>query len=71
MCLKVHWLPIPKIAYKNHIPAFHSSGKSRTVLILCGRSCKSFVALFAEDFDTPSEHVIDATIFWGLLPFER
>jgi len=70
--LKINWLPIPEVSYNNYIPAFHSSGKSRcTVLVLCGRSCKSFVALFAEDFDTPSERVIGTAIFWELLPFER
>jgi len=70
--LQINWLLIPEVAYNNYIPAFHSSGKSRcTVLILCGHSCKSLVALFAEAFDTPSERVIGAAIFWGLLPFER
>jgi hypothetical protein len=65
-------MPIYEVAYNNHIPAFHSSGKSRcTVLILCGRSYKSFIALFVEDFDTRSEYVIGAAILWGLLPFER
>jgi len=36
-----------------------------------GVVAKIFVALFAEDFVSSSEHVMGATIFWGLLPFER
>jgi hypothetical protein len=64
-------MPIPEVACNNRVPAFHSSGNSHcTALILYGCGCKSFVAPFAENFDTPFENVIGATIFWGLLPFE-
>jgi hypothetical protein len=39
----------PEVACNNRIPAFHSSGNSHcAAVILCGRSCRSFVALFDE-----------------------
>jgi hypothetical protein len=47
-------VPIPEVAFNNRIPAFHSSPNSHCMaLILYVRGYKSFVARFAEDFDTP------------------
>ena len=65
--LRIHWLSIREVTCNNRIPAFHSRGNSHCMaLILWGRCCKSSLVLFAEDFDTASEHVIIATVFWGL-----